>query len=320
MAEMGTENTEIVEQTPEQIAATEAAAAEAAKAAESTEETEEQKAEREAAEAAAVTQKEKKFTDEDMKRTRQSLQHETRKERDARIAAETEARVLRELLGKGVVAPNTETGVQASTDTPASRPVRPLEGDFETREEYAKALDKYEDDAYMYRKSLEQKQDAERQAREKQKTAQLTMKQSVEKAVNEGRSKYVDYDEVVLENPSMVSTPMTVAAIVKMTNAADVAYHLGKNPAEGRRLAEIDDPIDLAIAVREISDKLKAVKSPTPAAPQKTKAPAPASTVAAKSKGTPADTSLEGKSQEERLRLLEEASLARRKSGAWKRA
>lgn len=274
-----------------------------------TEPTEEEKA----AIAAELQKKEKKFTDEDMKKARESFQHETRKERDARIAAETEARVLRELHEKSAAA-TTETSVQTTEVAKASMPARPLEKNFETTEEFVAAMDKYDVDKYNYLREQERQADNARQTEERTKTTQSAIKQKVDAVIEEGRKKYQDYDDVVVNNPqARFFTPMLTVAITRMGNSADVAYHLSKSPEEGRKLAIMEDPIELALAVREISDKLKGEPPKAPAVPAaKTKAPAPAATVAAKAKASPTDTSLEGKSKEERMRLLEEAAKQRR--------
>lgn len=298
------------------IAAAEAAEAERLAAEAASKETDEEKAareEREAAEAAAA--QEKKFTDKDMKDTRLKYQKESREERDLRIAAETEARVLRE-----IIAGKKTTETEPKVETVATKPVRPVEGDFPDREAFDVAMDKYEEDSYIYRSNKARIAEEEKAREESAKTAQQTIRQAVTKSLEDGRAKYEDFDEVVVKNKAMVSPPMMTAAIVKMTNAADVAYHLGKNPAESKRLANISDPIDLALAVREISDTLKSGKPAEKlvTTPQKvaTKAPAPAATVSGKAKVATANTNLEGKSQAERMALIEEAARKRRLASA----
>lgn len=266
------------------------------------EETEEQKVEREKKEQEQA--KEKKFTDDDMKKTRESLQRAAR-EREARIIAETEARVLREAL-EGKSKPTDES---KEPEVPKERPIRPVEGDFQTREEFLKAQDKFDDELYAWRTSQDRKRDEERQARETESKSKTAMQKAVEKVVEDGNKLYSDFDEVVKHNKQLAVTPMMTVAITKMPNAADVVYHLGKNPEESYKLADIVDPIDLTIAVREISDRLH--KKEKPAVKTKTAAPAPAATVQAKSR-VQTDTSLDGKSQSERIALMEEASKKRR--------
>ena len=321
MAEQGTNKTE--EEKAAEAAAEAKAAEDSAAAAAAVEGTDEEKAAaaeaaktEEEAKAAKVVEaaKEKKFTDKDMKDTRLKYQGETRAERDARIAAETEARVLREVLdGKKVSG-------EEKKSTPTERPVRPVEGDFATREEFNKSMDEYEDKAYEWRSAQRDADESARKADERRRSSQTELQRSVSKNIEEGKKLYEDFEDVVVNSPDMVATPMMTVAIVKMPNAPDVAYYIGKNPAEGRRLAEIGDPIDLALAMREISDKLKEGKKPTvPAKPAAaaTKAPLPAATVAAKSKVS-TDSSLEGKTQAERMRLMEERSRQNRSSGRWR--
>lgn len=263
--------------------------------------------------ASTEQQKEKKFTDEDMKKVREKYQKETREERDARIKAETKAELLEQLhAGKKPEERKEETVLQ--------KPVRPREADFTTREEYEVAMDKYEDDRDNYREAERVKLSAAREAETKRTTERSTFQQKIVEQVTEGRKLYKDFDDVVVNNPDMVATPMMAAAFLRRDNGHDIQYFIGKNPEEGKRLASISDPMDLAAEVGILSAKLKADKSSTEKttqqAKQVTKAPAPAATVASKAKVS-TDTSLEGKTQEERMRLLEQRSLENRKSGRW---
>ena len=110
------------EKTEEQIAAEKTAADKAAV---------------EAAEAAEAAKP--KYTDADMKKARESFQHETRKERDARIAAETEARVLREMAVKqGTGTPPDKT----AAETVLTRPKR---DDFDDPDKWDEAMDAYQE-------------------------------------------------------------------------------------------------------------------------------------------------------------------------------
>jgi hypothetical protein len=258
--------------------------------------------------------KEKKYTDEDMKKTRLSYQSETRKEREARLIAETENRVLRELMEKGKLVPESTPAAPAPTAAVA-KPVRPIESDFDTREEFSKAMDKYEDEAYEWRSKQRKADEDAARAREAEKTTKTTIQKAVAKNIEDGKKLYEDFEDVVVNNPDMIATPMMTVAITKMANAPDIAYYIGKNPDEGNRLAGIEDPIDLAIEIKEISEKLKVSKKAPPAKPPVSKAPAPPATVSAKSKVS-TDKSLEGKSQSERIALIEEAARQKRLKAA----
>ena len=111
---------------------------------------------------------------------------------------------------------------------------------------------------------------------------------------------------------------MTIA-LTKRANGHDVVYYLGKNIEEANRISKIKDPIELASEIGEISAMLKAEKKVAKPKEKEpiTKAPPPAATVSGKAKSTPADTSLTGKTQEERIKLLEEESRKRRLNGSW---
>lgn len=316
MAELGSEqeakDEKVVEVAP---AGSEAATASAEEAASSGSETAEEVEKKE--EAAPIVEKPKKFTDEDMKKLREKYQGETRQERDARIAAETEARVLREVaLGKKpteVVAEKQESELQ--------RPVRPKEGDFGTREEFEAAMDKYEDDRDRYRDTIRAAEEEKKATAAQRENSKKAFEDAIVKQVEEGIKAHEDFKEVVVDNENLILNPVMALAISRRDNGHEVQYFLGKNPAEATRIAAIKDPMDVAAEIGVLSRQLKGDKpivegEPKGAASQKTKAPKPAATVAAKAKVS-TDTSLEGKTQAERMALLEEESTKRRLAGKW---
>ena len=272
---------------------------------------------------AAAADKEKRFSNEDMKKLRQSLQHETRKERDARIAAETEARVLRELaVGKKPDATAEPPKPEIVLPPRPKRPIAPQEDAFQTREEYdqavtqynEKTLPEYEDSLFVWKGEVDQKRTEVSQKQDAEKKAITETSKSLQEMAERGKKKYEDFDEVVV-NKKELSHNVNVQSMIfnrHRENLEDIAYFLEKNPAEASRLNAITDSVDLAIELRSIAAKFKAA----PAAQTKTitKAPAPAATVQAKTK-TGNDTELAGKSQADRVALIEKAAIERRKRG-----
>lgn len=89
-----------------------------------------------------------------------------------------------------------------------------------------------------------------------------------EDKVDRAEGKYPDWAEVVGE-----LTPDTsfTAAIMDCDNAEDVAYHLGKNPAEAERIAKLS-PLSQVREIGRLEEKLLATP---PKAKTPSKAPAP---------------------------------------------
>lgn len=267
--------------------------------------------------------KEKRYTNEDMKKLRQSLQHETRKEREARIRAEEREKVLREIMGDKKPDPTAkppEPEVKVELPPRPKRPVPPQEDKFQTRAEYDEAVRKheqeeipqYEDSLFEWRRETEQKKQEASQKQEEAKKVENTVKEAITNQVKTGREKYKDFDEVVLNQPDIPITVSMTHVLIRRPDGADVAYYLGKNPEEARRIAALD-PMNQAVELGMISAKLKSGPA-APAQQKTTKAPNPPSTVAAKAKvGT--DTSFEGKTQEERVALIEKEARERRMRG-----
>ena len=246
---------------------------------------------------------EKKFTDADMKAARESFEHEAEKERK-RLELEVENRILKE-IAEGKKGPKPE---EKPVDAPV-KPTRPIEGDFNTNAEYQAAMDKYEDDRDAYRDYVKSKDQSSKSEAEKVEASRKAFEESVVKQVVEGRKAYKDFDKVVVNNKDLVATPIMAAAMAKRENGHHVQYFLGQNPDESLRIARLD-PIDVAVEIGIISERLKSKATQTPVK-KPTGAPVPAATVSGKAKVS-TDTTLEGKSQEERLRIIEAAARNRR--------
>jgi hypothetical protein len=177
-------------------------------------------------------------------------------------------------------------------------------------------MNKYDDDLYAWRDSQRAASSSAIEAKKREEAARQAINEAVAKQVEEGRKAYKDFDDVVLNNPEANFTNAMAAAIIEMPNGQDVAYFLGKNPAEIKRLSKLSERL-LNIELGEIRAKVKSTKPPTAAAATMTKAPKPAASVAAKTSKAPTDTPLDGRTQEERMSAMEKRSRENRVTGAW---
>jgi hypothetical protein len=88
-------------------------------------------------------------------------------------------------------------------------------------------------------------------------TAQRAVQQQFAVLESEARVKWVDYDQVT-RNPSIAITPEMAGLIAESEFGPEVAYHLGKNPQEASRLAQLSDR-QLAREIGTLGDR----KTPT---------------------------------------------------------
>lgn len=91
-------------------------------------------------------------------------------------------------------------------------------------------------------------------------TAQQAVAQQFALLEGEARSKWTDYDQVT-RNPSIPITQEMAALIAESDVGPEVAYHLGKNPQEAARLAQMTDK-QLAKEVGRLEARLTLPKAP----------------------------------------------------------
>lgn len=109
--------------------------------------------------------------------------------------------------------------------------------------------------------------------------AQELAHEAYQARVEAASSKYPDYAQVT-GNPNLAITPAMAETIMDSDYGPDIAYHLGKNPVEAARIAQLNPPSQ----ARELGRIEAQVSAPKPA--PKT-APAPVKAVGAKnSSGT----------------------------------
>ena len=172
----------------------------------------------------------------------------TAKFREAERRSEELARQLEQLK-------QPEPG-QAPQQT-AKQPGKPKLEDFDSVEEFTDALTDW--------KLAQAEAEREAKAKAQQTDAKLTA----------ARAKYADFEEVAMA-PSVIDAikaqPALGLAITESDVFAELAYHLGKNPAELTRIASLSAPRALA-ELGKIEARIEAQAKPT--APAVAEAPKP---------------------------------------------
>ena len=160
-------------------------------------------------------------------------------------------------------------------------PLRPSRDPNAAPEVYEQALAEYADQkaAWSARKAVkealaeEAKKAEQREVEAKAKAAQESYVARVNKAIE----KYPDY-KAVAESPDVqVSMPMA-QAIITSDHGPEIAYHLGKNPAEAARIAALP-PVQQLVEIGLIVAKLTA---PAPKADSQPPQPKPSVSAAPK--------------------------------------
>jgi len=185
---------------------------------------------------------------------------------------------------------SVQSGNAPKVEAPGGPPVRE---DFETFEQYLEA----KADFQVARKVQEIEQRTERKrAQEAEVQREATWKQKTDAVA----AKYDDFEEVVFSDDLRIS-PVMAEAMKDCDTGPEIAYHLGKNPAEAVRISQLS-PV---AQVREIG-KIEAQLNSKPVR-QASKAPAPIDPVGGGKTGV---GNLDTSSQAEYEAL-------RKKQGAW---
>ena len=192
---------------------------------------------------------------------------ERRIDRATRNAAEAQARAE--------AAERRAQELEARLNQPKAPDLGPKMEDYTDINEFAKAREEY-----AVKKATAEAQTRARE--ESYRAAQLELKQNWDTQFDRGSGKYDDYQEIVGElHPT---TPWAVG-IMLAENGDDVAYHLGKHPAEVEKIAALP-PFKQFLEIGRLSAKL----SQAPVAPkQPSKAPAPITPVTGSAQATDVD-------------------------------
>lgn len=166
-------------------------------------------------------------------------------------------------------------------------PQKPTRESFGTTDEYVAALADYADAKASWSSekavkevlAAEARKTEQRQIEAGQKAAQEAYAKRVEAATKE----YPDYKEVAESPDVVVSIPMA-HAILQSEHGPKIAYHLGKNPEEAKRISALSPPVQL-IEMGLIVARLTApaALSPAPQKPAISAAPKPLKPLESKS-------------------------------------
>ena len=223
---------------------------------------------------AAVIEEESAPSKKDAQARIRQLVEERDRIRTARDESERRAAYLEgQLEGKKVDAP-----VKQEADA------QPRAEQFEVYDDYVRAVGRWEARQEFNRLDAEREQKVkERETKTREEQVETTFKDKVA----EFKAKTPDFDDV-MGNPSLRISKTMYEAMRESDAGAQIAYHLGKNPAEAARISALS-PI---AAIREIG-KLEAKfdKPPAQAVNNVTKAPPPPSTVDGTSGGAGKDPS-----------------------------
>ena len=138
----------------------------------------------------------------------------------------------------------------------------PKVGQFQDYESYIAALTDYK---------VEQRMQGMRQQTEAQQRAMSQREQAsqIQQKLSNAAKKYADFNEVALADDVPISQPMA-AAISRLKDSGEVAYFLGSNIEEARRISELD-PVDQVWEIKELERRLSAppalTKAPPPIVP-----------------------------------------------------
>ena len=147
---------------------------------------------------------------------------------------------------------------QVAEQKPAD--AKPKLDDYDTIEEFNEALFdwKIQEREESLGKNSEMKSKAEQSAEH-----QATVEASVAYLLEAGATKYDDFQKVAGSVPPAIMGDDMLLALAEIESGADVAYYLGKNPAEAVKLSNLS-PVQLGRAIANIEANLSTpIKTPT---------------------------------------------------------
>lgn len=198
----------------------------------------------------------------------------------AKAAFEQREREANDRAKKALESLERLTAEKTQTTESDSRPVRPAKDKFTDPNEYDRAVVSYEDALadWAVRTATKSATDAaakaetERKARETTELQQKTLREQHEAAVvefNQRKDKFTedhpDY-ETVAGNPELTVTAPMADAIMRDEDGPAIAYYLGRNPDEAKRISQLWPVLQIAEMGR-IAQRLKTpavVKEPKP--------------------------------------------------------
>lgn len=113
----------------------------------------------------------------------------------------------------------------------------PKREDFDSLEDY---LDAKADWKVEQRFAAREAEMAQTEARREAEYRQREQEQSWNQRRAEAAQRYPDFDELVTNNEDLAITPVMANVIRGAVEGPELAYHLGRNPAEALRIAQLD--------------------------------------------------------------------------------
>ncbi len=171
-----------------------------------------------------------------------------------------QARDYQRLAEKAIEAISRGASPQEMTQAPSGPPSR---DQFASYEEYLEAKAEYQvrQEVSRHVKQLtQQQQQAQAQAEAQRAQAEF------EKRAAKAAEKYDDFQEVV-SDPDLPITPVMADLIRDSELGPEVAYYLGKNPAEAERISRLSEAAQ-ARAIGKLEATLEATKAKPSAAPK----------------------------------------------------
>lgn len=190
--------------------------------------------------------------EDQIERHRKGLEAAAVAERNKRQAAEARAQALEERVRQFEAQQQAKPASDGEPDPQDPRYQ-------ENPQAYWRDLARYET-----RQELKQQAEAEKANRqqEEQHRAQTAFKERIDAVVNEGRAKYGDFDAVINAGLGAFLNPTMQQAIALGENGQDIAYWLGKNPAEAARISQLP-PMLMVLELGRVAAKAT-VPAPSP--------------------------------------------------------
>ena len=104
---------------------------------------------------------------------------------------------------------------------------------------------------------LERERQAEDQRQQQQQAQAQRLTQATQSTVEAGRAEFSDFDSVINSGLAPFMTPLLQQALVMTNGGHKLAHHLGRNPAEAARIAQLE-PMQMLIELGELRVKATA--------------------------------------------------------------
>lgn len=124
--------------------------------------------------------------------------------------------------------------------------------DFESYEEYTRAIARYE-----LRQELKAEKEREQQqaAESRQQREQADIQTAVQATIARGQAAHSDFDEAINTGLAPFLSDNLIVALAHADNGHEVAYHLAKDVSEAKRIAELP-PAKMMIEIGKLDVKL----------------------------------------------------------------